>query len=240
MAPPPLMIPPCGENPRHPCHPPAIDKPLRISVMGSKKEVECLLPERPRLPTQPGQEYEETGVCFPRLVFATLYGRDVDDSVQGDFVLRGQFYGYGLKRGEIGPNKIVSPTMASPDDTDPEVLQLNIFTASMSWWSKLPNLEQRLQDLSVLVLVPRCCQTREGTTDRMRVMRVNDDVKDRGSHIAAAHRQHSLTVAPGPLDRNTIHLSPDRRSCWTWGPQQTTISATESRDNCWLALRFTR
>ncbi|KAM7193089.1 hypothetical protein V8F33_007961 [Rhypophila sp. PSN 637] len=188
-----LVIPPCGDNPKHRHHLPPEDQPLRVSIIGLNTEFERLFPDSPKLPAGPDctacsgnrgeaqRTFHEIGPLLAKLVFANLYGRDSNDEIPDDLVLRDEGHGWALKRGEAGENRITHYILTfdhlvpSTDDDDPEVLQLNLFVPSDAQYSKI-SLIQYFEDDDCVVLVPRCCQVRKGTTDRGRV---NDAVKER-------------------------------------------------------------
>jgi hypothetical protein len=90
-----LHIPPCISNPPQPLHPPPPEKPLRIQIEGPVVAIEKLLPEiswhtDPLCLVFP----QPAGPQIARLVYQTVYGRDVRPELANDMVVRDEYLGW--------------------------------------------------------------------------------------------------------------------------------------------------
>ena len=94
-----LVLPSCERDPTHPNHPPQLQKPLRIQIMGMSKHIDSLFDDGAKIPQEavqtpgvnsPGAEFDETGLRFAKMAFNLLYGRDPNPDVAADFVPRHQ------------------------------------------------------------------------------------------------------------------------------------------------------
>ncbi|KAK3900527.1 hypothetical protein C8A05DRAFT_17173, partial [Staphylotrichum tortipilum] len=171
-----LVIPPCGEMPKHQHHLPPEATSLRVSIGASRAEVQRLIPNLfppPSVDEDVSDEdfYDQNpGVEFAKLVFAELFGRAPSEQTPGDFVFRQAAFGGD---GNMITDYDITFDHLVPDREDsPEVLQLNTFSLAQLKYSKIP-LDQYATEGNV-ILLPRCCQTRIGSTDRGRV---NDMVR---------------------------------------------------------------
>ncbi|KAI0489837.1 hypothetical protein F4859DRAFT_462554 [Xylaria cf. heliscus] len=183
-----LVLPQCEQTPTCVNHPPEPDKPLRIQIIGLNKDLDNVFDDGTKWPTPKSSldkatEFIEPGLRLVQMAFCLLYGRDPDPGNPSDMVPRHQ---YDIWRGAT-EDRVLLPKpilegyaitfdhLLGPDDEDdPETLMLNIIN---------PNDPQRagfiMIDTSpytsgpepVLLLVPRCCQVRKGTTDRRRINR---------------------------------------------------------------------
>lgn len=179
----PLYIPPCITKPPHRFHPPPFDQPLRINVEGPLIALQKLLPDvswhvtthSPKFPMPGGPKLAE-------LVFQKIYGREVQQDVAGDMLVRDEYKGwipnappmmdyYGVTFDHLVPE----------DETNPDVLQINIVEIEDDggmYAIRYNHFEIDPADyIGKRVLgAPRCCSKRKGTTDRARV---NESVKER-------------------------------------------------------------
>ncbi|KAH6874974.1 hypothetical protein B0T10DRAFT_448814 [Thelonectria olida] len=116
-----------------------------------------------------------------RLAYQVLYGRQDRADVATDLVVRDEYLGWVR---EERPRRVIDyygvtfDHLVPADDADPEVLQINIFKMDDDQGAYantyLPFKVDPSEYTSRKVLaVPRCCQRRKGTTDRLRV---NDGV----------------------------------------------------------------
>lgn len=101
-----LVIPPCGETPKHQHHLPPVDIPLRISIGAYKADVQRLIPSFFPPPDvdgniPDGDHYDEApAVEFAKLAFAEVFGRPPSDHTPGDFVFQQVGFGGEGKVGE--------------------------------------------------------------------------------------------------------------------------------------------
>ncbi|KAH7317656.1 hypothetical protein BKA65DRAFT_609389 [Rhexocercosporidium sp. MPI-PUGE-AT-0058] len=181
----PLYIPPCLTNPPHHFHPPSPEQPLRIQIEGPLLALQKLLPEVswhiphnfPKFPLEGGPKLAE-------LAFRTIYHRDVRPDFAGDMVVRDEYKGWLVEARPIvmiGCYGVTFDHLVSPDDTDPEVLQINIVEIEddEGLYAKKYNpfnIDPEEYTGKKVLTVPRCCQKRKGTTDRKRI---NDAVNAR-------------------------------------------------------------
>ncbi|TVY14154.1 hypothetical protein LARI1_G007782 [Lachnellula arida] len=174
----PLFIPPYCQNSHHRLHLPSLDQPFRIQVEGPLIAIQKLLPKvswhtpnhSPIFPLPGGPE-------LAKLAFKTIYCREVDPDVPGDMVIRDEYKGW-LR--EARPDVMIDyygitfDHLVPIDDIDPEVLQINIMEIEddggiyANKYSRFRIDPADYTGKKVLAL-PRCCQTRKGTTDRRRV-----------------------------------------------------------------------
>ncbi|KAI0102205.1 hypothetical protein GGR51DRAFT_298461 [Nemania sp. FL0031] len=183
-----LVLPQCEQTPTCVNHPPESEKPLRIQVMGDNKDLNNLFDDGTKMPTpkssmDKAKEFIKPGLELARMTFRLLYGRDPDPGNPSDMVPRHQ---YDIWRGATA-DRVLLPEpilegyaitfdhLLGPDDEDdPETLMLNIVDpneppiADLITVDKSPYISK---SEPVLLLVPRCCQVRKGTTDRRRINR---------------------------------------------------------------------
>ncbi|CAG8227556.1 unnamed protein product [Penicillium salamii] len=177
----PLDIPPCRVTP-HRFHFPSAEQPLRIQIEGPLLALQRLLPgvswHVPQSFPLPG------GPKLAALAFQAIYGRNVRPNVAGDMVVRDEYKGWLV---EARPKEMIDyygvtfDHLVPTDDTNPEVLQINIVEIEDDegvYANKHKPFEiDPMEYIGKKVLaVPRCCQNRKGTTDRVRV---NDAVNAR-------------------------------------------------------------
>ncbi|GAB1312194.1 SnoaL-like domain-containing protein [Madurella fahalii] len=165
-----LHIPPCISNPAHPLHPPPPEKPLRIQIEGPP-----------------------AGPEIAKLVYRTVYGRDARPELANDMVVRDEYLGWVTDKTPyraINYYGVTFDHLVPADDPDPEVLQINIieleidsgpFAHGGAYANEYLLFAIDPADYigKKVLAVPRCCQKRKGTQDRMRV---NSSVveRDRG------------------------------------------------------------
>ncbi|GIK05190.1 hypothetical protein Aspvir_009293 [Aspergillus viridinutans] len=126
----PLYIPRCIHTPASQCHLPPPDKPLRIQIEGPLIAIQRLLPHIPwRLDPLDRTFPQPAGPELARLTYQKVYGRDISPEVPGDLVVRDEYLGW---MPEKRPQELIDyygvtfDHLVPPDDTNPEVLQINI------------------------------------------------------------------------------------------------------------------
>ncbi|RDL39113.1 uncharacterized protein BP5553_03453 [Venustampulla echinocandica] len=138
-----LVIPACRMSSPHPYHLPQPGSSLRIHVQGNKTVIEQVFSDSTKLPSESQPllsdrtSFDETGLSFAKMVFPLLYGRDVDPGIPDDFVPRFQLVTYSGKAGECLPREhcidgygITFDHLVGPNNTNPEVLMINVFNPS--------------------------------------------------------------------------------------------------------------
>ncbi|KAL3418790.1 hypothetical protein PVAG01_09011 [Phlyctema vagabunda] len=181
----PLYIPQCLRNPPHRFHLPSLEQPLRIQIEGPLLALQKLLPEVswhvphnfPEFPLPVGPKLAE-------LAFQRIYKRDVQQDLIGDMVVRDEYKGWVVEARPVAMIDYYGVTfdhLVPSDETDPEVLQINIIEIEDDgglYANKynLFNINPGDYIGKKVLAVPRCCQKRKGTTDRVRI---NDAVKAR-------------------------------------------------------------
>ncbi|KJZ68410.1 hypothetical protein HIM_12198 [Hirsutella minnesotensis 3608] len=164
-----LYIPPCIRDPAHHLHFPETGQPLRIQIEGPVVAIERLFPTitwhtnpaRLEFPQPAAQE-------LANLAYRTIYGKKPR---LGDAVVKDEYLGWVVE------NPMTVPT----DDSDPEVLQINIIEVEdddgeyANRWLPFQVDASTYRGQRVLA-VPRCCQKRKGTQDRRKV---NESVAER-------------------------------------------------------------
>ncbi|EGX89987.1 hypothetical protein CCM_08241 [Cordyceps militaris CM01] len=178
-----LSIPPCVLTPAHPHHLPPIQKPLRINIEG---------------PTPAGPELAD-------LTYRTLYGKA--PVLDTDLVVRDEYLGW-IRRPvplrHIDYYGVTFDHLVREDDADPEVLQINIL--------EMDDDGDPLQYAGVRILaVPRCCQKRNGKTDRKRVNNQVEMRKARSNGISWETIYKSIIYhnsGAGPQSETLIGLAP--------------------------------
>ncbi|KAK6538612.1 hypothetical protein TWF694_010190 [Orbilia ellipsospora] len=172
-----LYIGPCIHDPPHPLHLPTLDRPLRIHIEGPLVSIQKLLPEAEwpkrglfglKFP-QPG------GIELAKLVHQKLYGECPRDD---EIVLGDEYLGWIVDR-TVKPWKVLDELdyygvtfdhLVPPNDTDPEVLMLNIFemdddNGEFANKHLLFSVDPADYEGKVLT-TPRCCQKKKGSMDR--------------------------------------------------------------------------
>lgn len=99
----PFAIAGCGKSPPHPHHPPLSTLPLRIQVLGNKKDIKQVFYDGSTLPSKDlpnTTDFNETGLRFAKMTFRLLYNRDIDLTIPRDFDPRYQYVTYFGKLGE--------------------------------------------------------------------------------------------------------------------------------------------
>ncbi|KAH8719437.1 hypothetical protein GQ44DRAFT_687709 [Phaeosphaeriaceae sp. PMI808] len=205
-----LHIPPCVNSPFHPLHPPPRDKPLRIRIQGPLETIQKLLPNTSwhpirNFPQLGGQE-------LARLTYEKLYGAkwlDRDAAVRDDPPFLDGFIALTnvTVSSQIDYYGVTFDHLVPADDPNPEVLAINIievdsdggvyadggkYANDVLMFSIRPNEYTGRKVLAV----PRCCQHKKGTQDRIRInsevaerMAKLQDVCKRGSPRNATQRQ---------------------------------------------------
>jgi hypothetical protein len=155
-------------------------------------------------------DFDDAGLELAKLAFRLLYGREVDPRNPSDFVPRHQYNTFHGKYGECPPwehtcvdkypyirlvsaNSIVLDSvdgyaitfdhLVSPTDQDPETLMMNICDpgdTEAAKYFKVDFAQYNVGTESVVLLVPRCCQSRRGTTDRQGI---NKQVKEAQKYL---------------------------------------------------------
>ncbi|KFY48169.1 hypothetical protein V496_10318 [Pseudogymnoascus sp. VKM F-4515 (FW-2607)] len=178
----PLYIPPCP-------HAPSSEQPLRIQIEGPLLALQKLLPgvswhiphDSPEFPLPGGPE-------LAKLAFQKIYHRDIRPDIAGDMVVRDEYKGWLVEARPIVMIDYYGVTfdhLVPTDDTDPEVLQINIVEIEDDggvYANKYNPFDiDPAEYIGKKVLaVPRCCQKRKGTTDRQRI---NDAVNARDGRV---------------------------------------------------------
>ncbi|KAI1171012.1 hypothetical protein F4777DRAFT_566894 [Nemania sp. FL0916] len=184
-----LVLPQCGQTPGCVNHPPEPDKPLRIQIMGLLNDIDNLFDDGMKMPRPKHTEklaadnFIEPGLRLARIGFGLLYGRDVDPGNSSDMVPRHQYDVWRVAT----PDRVILPEpiheayaitfdhLLGPEhEDDPETLMLNIVDPNDDAEAKFITIDKSLytsETEPVLLLVPRCCQVRKGTTDRRRINR---------------------------------------------------------------------
>ncbi|KAK1768835.1 hypothetical protein QBC33DRAFT_533841 [Phialemonium atrogriseum] len=152
-------------------------------------------------------DFDEAGLRFAKMAFKQLYGRDANPQHASDFVPLYQYNTFRGKYGECEPwehtcvsrplsnestltlssvdgygitfDHLVSPA----DDDDPETLMINTCDPSnpdAARYLKLDLGRYSAGPEPVVLLVPRCCQLRRGTTDRERI---NNQAKEAREYL---------------------------------------------------------
>ncbi|PQK18042.1 hypothetical protein BB8028_0010g00310 [Beauveria bassiana] len=191
-----LCIHACIQKPRHRLHPPPANTPLRIRIQGPLETIEKLLPDVKwhnivSFP-QPG------GVELARLTHEALYGKEVHAETRCRLVVRDEYLAWAMSERRplsyIDYYGVTFDHLVSPDDPDPEVLVINIIELDSvggiysdgglyaSQVLAFPVDPMEYVGKKVLA-VPRCCQHKKGTQDRMRI---NDEVKERDKRLAGS------------------------------------------------------
>ncbi|CAG8918339.1 unnamed protein product [Penicillium salamii] len=179
----PLYIPPlCLANPPHRFHFPSAEQPLRIQIEGPLIALQKLLPgvswHVPHSFPLPG------GPKLAELAFRAIYNRNVRPEIPMDMVVRDESPAPLV---EARPKEIIDyygvtfDHLVPTDDINPEVLQINIVEIeddAGEYANKHNPFEIDPNEYigKKVLAVPRCCQKRKGTTDRLRV---NDGVNRR-------------------------------------------------------------
>ncbi|KAI1178933.1 hypothetical protein F4777DRAFT_40991 [Nemania sp. FL0916] len=180
-----LILPPCADSPAHMHHPPPPDKPLRIQVGGHLDWIDQLFDDgtkifRPEATFFSLDEYAEPCLRLIKMSFNLLYGRDPDPETPLDMVLRYQSYIFQGRTGDKPPEKDIPISyyftfdhLVGPEnDLDPDTLMLNLVDPNDHQHSQLVRFDvgpYTSGSEPVMLLVPRCCQTRKGTQDRGRI-----------------------------------------------------------------------
>ncbi|KAJ5712478.1 hypothetical protein N7493_008946 [Penicillium malachiteum] len=123
----PLHIPSCHLNPPRRFHFPSPEQPLRIQIEGPLLALQRLLPgvswHVPHSFPLPG------GPRLAELAFQAIYHRNIQPNIAGDMVVRDEYKGWLI---EARPKEMIDyygvtfDHLVPADDTNPEVLQINI------------------------------------------------------------------------------------------------------------------
>ncbi|KAB8346223.1 hypothetical protein FH972_023268 [Carpinus fangiana] len=184
-----LHIPHCIHSPAHPHHMPPEEKPLRVQIEGLLVSIKKLIPGTEGHVEVRNRVFPHAaGPVLARLAFEKVYGRHPRPrEVPGDLTIRDdQIDYYGVTFDHLVPT----------DDVDPEVLQINIVEMDDDEGAyaneTLPfKVDPAAYTGRRVLAVPRCCQKRKGTTDRVRI---NDGVAAQDA-LAHSHWQ-KLTRRP--------------------------------------------
>ncbi|QKX53888.1 uncharacterized protein TRUGW13939_00968 [Talaromyces rugulosus] len=170
----PLYIPSCIHTPVDRYHLPPHDQPLRIQIEGPLIAIQRLLPHISWCLDISNRSFPQpAGPELARLAYQKLYGRDHP----GDLVVRDEYLGWiPEKRPEelIDYYGVTFDHLVPADDSNPEVLQINIIEVEddngvyANTWLLFAVDPGEFIGKKVLA-VPRCCQKRKGTQDRWRV-----------------------------------------------------------------------
>ncbi|KAI1299873.1 hypothetical protein F5Y03DRAFT_364995 [Xylaria venustula] len=221
-----LVLPQCEQTP--PCmnHPPEWENPLRIQIGSDIVDLNNLFGDgvkitSPKSSLNRSAEFIEPGLRLVQMAFRLLYGRDPDPGNPSDMVPRHQ---YDVWRGATADRTLLPEPilegyaitfdhLLGPDDEDdPETLMLNIVD---------PNDPSRADHMTidkspytsgpgpVLLLVPRCCQVRKGTTDRRRINREIREAKLPEEVRAKIFEEESRAYAEKLLRKKTAQASSD-------------------------------
>ncbi|KAI0847684.1 hypothetical protein F5Y00DRAFT_114173 [Daldinia vernicosa] len=179
-----LHIPVCIRNPTHPLHLPSLEQPLRIQIEGPLISIQKLFPDIPWRTNVMSLEFPQpAGPALARLTYQKIYGQDVRHGVAGDMVVRDEYLGWVMPKPlrHIDYYGVTFDHLVPTDNPDPEVLQINIIEIEEDngiYASKCLPFSIDLTEYAgkKILAVPRCCQKRNGTQDRMRV---NSSVAER-------------------------------------------------------------
>ncbi|KAI1745540.1 hypothetical protein F4680DRAFT_105724 [Xylaria scruposa] len=143
----------------------------------------------PKRPLDRAGKFIEPGLRLVQMAFQLLYGRDSGPGNPSDMVPRHQ---YDIWRGAT-KDRVLLPEpileeyaitfdhlLGTHDEDDPETLMLNIVDPNDTTRADLIIIEKSPYTSGpepVLLLVPRCCQVRKGTTDRRRINREISEAK---------------------------------------------------------------
>ncbi|KZM27858.1 hypothetical protein ST47_g996 [Ascochyta rabiei] len=124
----PLHIPPCVTTPPHRFHLPLREQPLRIHAEGPLLALQKLLPEVSwHLTTHSPEFLMCGGPKLAELVYQKIYGRKARPDVAGDMVVRDEYMGWIPNAPPmIDYYGVTFDHLVPADDTNPEVLQINI------------------------------------------------------------------------------------------------------------------
>ncbi|PKK49389.1 hypothetical protein CI102_6124 [Trichoderma harzianum] len=185
-----LHIPSCIRSSIHAHHPPPPDKPLRIQIEGPLVSTQQLLPNEPWhfnefLPpyhTSRGQKKRDYKVnkytiwaIAREAAHRAIYGSAAHPDIENDLVVRGEYLGWIRETiDQIDYYGVIFNHLVPPGDADPEVLQINIIEMDEDEGEYanacLPFAVDWKEFTSKRILaVPRCCQIRQRTTDRLRI-----------------------------------------------------------------------
>lgn len=208
----PLYLPACILNPPHPSHHPPPDKPLRINIEGPIVAIQRLIPGTSAQVLRQGEyDYDEpvfpqpAGPTLAKLAYHILYGQrgepaaappgssssSFSSSPADQLVIRDEYLGWLLHERpyqNIDYYGITFDYLVPADDPWPETLQLNIIEIEDDggeYANKHMPFAVDPADYAgkKVLVVPRCCQKRVGSTDRRRM---NDQVRWREERAAAS------------------------------------------------------
>ncbi|KAI8624727.1 hypothetical protein F5Y19DRAFT_453022 [Xylariaceae sp. FL1651] len=161
--------------------------------MGEIEDLNKLFDDGLKMPTPEyhqdiGTEFIEPGLRLVQMAFRLLYDCDPDPGNPSDIVPRDQFNLWRVAT----PDRVMLPEpileaysitfghlLGPGDEDDPETLMLNIMDPYDPVRSKIITFDKTPYTLGpepVLLLVPRCCQTRTGRHDRERI---NEAVREK-------------------------------------------------------------
>lgn len=171
-----LSILPCCLDTPHPTHPPAVSRPLRIQIEGPKVSIDKLFPgiswqTSAAIPTSP----QPAGPKLAALAYQAVYGVAPRPGTN-NLAVRDEYLGWimPMPTREIDYYGVTFDHGVPADDMNPEVLQINILEMEEDngAYANKGILFQvdpaKYASVSILA-VPRCCQRRKGTTDRLRI-----------------------------------------------------------------------
>ncbi|KAI0206540.1 hypothetical protein F4808DRAFT_407775 [Astrocystis sublimbata] len=189
-----LILPQCEQTPICVNHPPEWEKPLRIQINAHYDDLDKVFEDGMKMPrlnpmdVEKATDFHEAGLRLARMAFRLLYGRDPDLENPSDMVPRHQYrlWERATKDHDTSPldskpmsyNITFDHLLGEDDEDDPETLMLNSVDphdASVANLMKIDMTPYMSVDEPVVLLVPRCCQTRAGTTDRWRI---NVEIKE--------------------------------------------------------------
>ncbi|RAL08923.1 uncharacterized protein BO97DRAFT_472824 [Aspergillus homomorphus CBS 101889] len=202
----PLFIPPCIRTPRGQYHLPPPDKPLRVQIEGPLVAIKKLLPHISWCLSLQNRTFPQpAGPELARLTYRAVYGQDVSSEVSGDLVVRDESLGWMPQRRPeeelIDYDGVTFDHLVPAEDTDPEVMQINIIEIEddkgvyANKWLAFEVDPSEYIGKKVLA-VPRCCQKRKGTQDRWRVNALVDQRMHGREHLEeqkaweARHKLH--------------------------------------------------
>ncbi|KAI1464581.1 uncharacterized protein F4812DRAFT_462641 [Daldinia caldariorum] len=119
---------------------------------------------------------QPAGPALARLAYQQIYGQNVREDIPGDIVVRDEYLGWisPVSLSEIDYYGVTFDHPVPADDPDPDVLQINIIEIEDDGGdyanANLPFIVDPVAYIGKKILaVPRCCQKRKGTQDRMRM-----------------------------------------------------------------------
>ncbi|KAI9711060.1 MAG: hypothetical protein M1828_001987 [Chrysothrix sp. TS-e1954] len=201
-----LEIPKCLDRPPHRFHFPPPSQPLRIRIEGPLTAVQRLVPNVPWYLDLVRKPFPQpAGPPLAKMTFRQVYGRDVDPSIVGDMVLRDEYLGW-VQEQRYGPLNgidyygVTFDHLVPPDDTNPEVLMINIIEMDYDDGQYADDVLRFTVNHSEyigkkVIAVPRWCGVRRGTQDRSMInfcVADNQKLRDQGPIMMSDEEKFEL------------------------------------------------